>query len=155
MSHSYSIKILGDAGVGKTSFIQKIITDTFKKQWNPTFGTVIHPIVFETSYGPITLTIVDTDGQSKHDSIQYENYDGTILMFDLTSNLSYRNIPYWHTKCGNEPAWLIGNKTDCKDIKVTEVNEATTISVKKGTWRPVICEILRNLSGHSDLTLIE
>ncbi len=158
MVHSYSVKLLGNAGVGKTTMIQRLKTNRFEKRWLPTHCIHSHPLIFETSYGPMTLTLIDTPGQFQHNSAQYESYDGSILMFDFTSKISYDRISYWHSKCGNEPVWLIGNKTDCKDHHVTE-NTYTfpyqTTSMKKGTLRPVICEILRTLSGHSDLTLID
>jgi len=43
-------------------------------------------------------------------------------MFDITSNITYKNVPNWHKDlirvCQNIPVVLCGNKVDIKDRKV-------------------------------------
>ncbi len=43
-------------------------------------------------------------------------------MFDITSNITYKNVPNWHKDlirvCQNIPIVLCGNKVDIKDRKV-------------------------------------
>jgi GTP-binding nuclear protein Ran len=43
-------------------------------------------------------------------------------MFDVTSRVSYKNVPNWHRDltrvCENIPIVLVGNKVDIKDRKV-------------------------------------
>lgn len=43
-------------------------------------------------------------------------------MFDVTSRISYKNVPNWHRDlvrvCENIPIVLVGNKVDVKDRKV-------------------------------------
>ena len=45
-----------------------------------------------------------------------------IIMFDVTSRISYKNVPNWHRDlvrvCENIPIVLVGNKVDVKDRKV-------------------------------------
>lgn len=45
-----------------------------------------------------------------------------IIMFDVTSRTSYKNVPNWHRDltrvCDNIPIVLVGNKVDVKDRKV-------------------------------------
>lgn len=45
-----------------------------------------------------------------------------IIMFDVTSRVSYKNVPNWHRDlvrvCENIPIVLCGNKVDIKDRKV-------------------------------------
>merc|ERR1712107_364710 len=45
-----------------------------------------------------------------------------IIMFDVTSRLTYKNVPNWHRDlvrvCENIPIVLTGNKVDIKDRKV-------------------------------------
>ena len=45
-----------------------------------------------------------------------------ILMFDVTSRITYKNVPNWHRDlvrvCENIPMVLCGNKVDIKDRKV-------------------------------------
>jgi GTP-binding nuclear protein Ran len=45
-----------------------------------------------------------------------------IIMFDVTSRITYKNVPNWHRDltrvCENIPIVLVGNKCDIKDRKV-------------------------------------
>jgi len=45
-----------------------------------------------------------------------------IIMFDVTSRTSYKNVPNWHRDltrvCDNIPIVLVGNKVDVKERKV-------------------------------------
>jgi len=45
-----------------------------------------------------------------------------IIMFDVTSKITYKNVPNWHRDlervCENIPIVLCGNKVDVKDRKV-------------------------------------
>ncbi len=49
-----------------------------------------------------------------------------MIMFDVTSRITYQNVPNWHRDlsrvCDNIPIALIGNKTDMSDHKVTAKN---------------------------------
>merc|ERR1712098_551939 len=52
----------------------------------------------------------------------YINGNAAIIMFDVTSRASYKNVPIWHRDltrvCENIPIVLVGNKVDVKDRKV-------------------------------------
>lgn len=45
-----------------------------------------------------------------------------VIMFDVTSRVTYKNVPNWHRDlvrvCENIPIVLCGNKVDIKDRKV-------------------------------------
>ena len=49
-----------------------------------------------------------------------------IIMFDLTSRVTYKNVPAWHRDlirvCENIPMVLVGNKMDVKERKVRAKN---------------------------------
>eukprot|EP01138_Halocafeteria_seosinensis_P003639 gb/GECG01003718.1/.p1 GENE.gb/GECG01003718.1/~~gb/GECG01003718.1/.p1 ORF type:complete len:160 (+),score=19.82 gb/GECG01003718.1/:1-480(+) len=49
-----------------------------------------------------------------------------VIMFDLTSRITYKNVPNWHRDivrvCENIPIVLVGNKADVKDRKVKAKN---------------------------------
>jgi GTP-binding nuclear protein Ran len=52
----------------------------------------------------------------------YINANCAILMFDVTSKQTYKNIPSWYRDvyrvCDNIPMVLVGNKVDISDRKV-------------------------------------
>ena len=48
----------------------------------------------------------------------YRDAQCGVLMFDVTSRLTYKNIPNWHREleqaCGDIPVVLVGNKVDIR-----------------------------------------
>jgi GTP-binding nuclear protein Ran len=67
----------------------------------------------------------DTAGQKKFGSLcdaHFVGAEAAILMFDVRSRVTYKNVPNWHRDlvrvCENIPIVLTGNKVDIKDRKV-------------------------------------
>ena len=67
----------------------------------------------------------DTAGQEKFGGLRdgyYINGQCGIIMFDVTSRITYKNVPNWHRDlvrvCENIPIVLTGNKVDVKERKV-------------------------------------
>ena len=110
------ILIIGDGGVGKTSYIRKKIGRNFIGQYYPTEGINI----YETD----TIVWYDFPGQEKYGLHPINhNIDRIIYMYDVTSNISYKNINYWkeyvHKHYGDITSITIGNKSDLhKRVKV-------------------------------------
>ena len=68
---------------------------------------------------------MDTAGQEKFGGLRdgyYIQGQCGIIMFDVTSRVTYKNVPQWHRDltrvCENIPIVLCGNKVDVKDRKV-------------------------------------
>lgn len=116
-----------------------------------TLGVEVHPLVFHTNRGAIKYNVWDTAGQEKFGGLRdgyyiqgmlllsYTHYTPllsssgltciclitaqcAIIMFDVTSRVTYKNVPNWHRDlvrvCENIPIVLCGNKVDIKDRKV-------------------------------------
>jgi GTP-binding nuclear protein Ran len=122
---TFKCVIVGNGGVGKTTLVTKHLTGEFVQVYEPTLGVEVHPIVFNTTKGPIRFNIWDTAGQEKFSGLQdgyYVQADCAIVMFDLTGVLSYRDSKMWYdsvrNKCGNIPIIIVGSKVDIKDRKV-------------------------------------
>ena len=71
------------------------------------------------------FNVWDTAGQEKFGGLRdgyYIQGQCAIMMFDVTSRVTYKNIPNWHRDlvrvCENIPIVLVGNKVDIKDRKV-------------------------------------
>lgn len=82
-------------------------------------------MTFHTNFGEIKFDVWDTAGQEKLGGLRDGYYiDGQcgIIMFDVTSRITYKNVPNWHRDlvrvCENIPIVLCGNKVDVKDRKV-------------------------------------
>ncbi len=90
-----------------------------------TLGVEVHPLKFNTNRGMIQFNVWDTAGQEKFGGLRdgyYINAQCAIILFDVTSRVTYKNVPNWHRDlvrvCENIPIVMCGNKCDVKDRKV-------------------------------------
>lgn len=127
---TFKVVLCGDGGVGKTTFVNRHISGEFEKKYVATLGVEVHPLTFHTNRGPICFNVWDTAGQEKFGGLRdgyYIQAQAAIIMFDVTSRITYQHVPNWHRDlsrvcCGTDgskiPMTLIGNKCDVKERKV-------------------------------------
>nr|XP_036585397.1 GTP-binding nuclear protein GSP1/Ran [Colletotrichum truncatum]KAF6795294.1 GTP-binding nuclear protein GSP1/Ran [Colletotrichum truncatum] len=108
-----------------TTFVKRHLTGEFEKKYMATLGVEVHPLGFTTNFGQIQFDVWDTAGQEKFGGLRdgyYINGQCGIIMFDVTSRITYKNVPNWHRDlvrvCENVPIVLCGNKVDVKERKV-------------------------------------
>ena len=168
----FKVVLIGDGGVGKTTFVKRHQTGEFEKKYIATQGVEVSSITFNTNHGPIKLSLWDTAGQEKLGGLREGYYIGAhaaILMFDVTTRITYKNIPKWYKDltriCDNIPIVLVGNKVDQKDRKV-KARQITfhrkrnlqyfDISAKSNyQYEKPFLWILRTLTGDLNLYLVE
>merc|ERR1712100_642611 len=121
----FKLVLVGDGGVGKTTFVKRHLTGEFEKKYIATLGVEVHPMPFFTNHGKILFNVWDTAGQEKLGGLRDGYYIGGncgIIMFDVCSRITYSNVPKWYKDltrvCENIPIVLVGNKVDVKDRKV-------------------------------------
>lgn len=90
-----------------------------------TVGVSVHPLDFHTNCGPIRFDCWDTAGQEKFGGLRdgyYIHGQCAIIMFDVTSRTTYKNVPTWHRDitrvCEDIPIVLCGNKVDVRNRQV-------------------------------------
>lgn len=118
---------IGDGGVGKTTFIKRHTTGDFEKKYLATENNYEkHDLDFYICFeddvvAEVAFDIYDMAGQEM-DAKYPENIDCAIVMFDVTSRLSYNNVKKYikivRKEYGDIPIAVCGNKIDCVDRKV-------------------------------------
>jgi len=105
--------------------VKRHLTGEFEKKYVATLGVEVHPLLFHTNRGPIKFNCWDTAGQEKFGGLRdgyYIQGQSAIIMFDVTSRITYKSVPNWHRDlvrvCENIPIVLCGNKCEVKDRKV-------------------------------------
>lgn len=121
----WKLVLVGDGGVGKTTLVKRHLTGEFEKKYIPTLGVDVHPLKFFTNCGVVCFNVWDTAGQEKFGGLRdgyYIQGECAIIMFDVTSRITYKNVPEWYKDitrvCESIPIVLVGNKVDVKDRQV-------------------------------------
>jgi GTP-binding nuclear protein Ran len=121
----FKLILVGDGGVGKTTFVKRHRTGEFEKKYVATMGVEVHPLKFHTNLGSVVFNCWDTAGQEKFGGLRDGYYIGgqaAIIMFDVTGRVTYKSVPHWYKDlvrvCENIPIVLVGNKVDSKERKV-------------------------------------
>ncbi|XP_061392950.1 ras-related protein Rab-26 [Musca vetustissima] len=114
--------LLGDSGVGKTSFLVKYNTGEFRLgSFSATVGIALTNKVVVVDGTRVKLQIWDTAGQERFRSVTHAYYrdaHALLLLYDVTNKTTYDNIRAWLCEirdCAQEDVVivLIGNKADC------------------------------------------
>ena len=96
------------------------------------------------------------------------NSDAAIIMFDLTSRVTYRNVPKWHKDLNRVasaiPVVIVGSKLDdsgakvgSRELKYPKENDLPYFEISNLSLQNVdqpILSILKVLIGDSDLKLL-
>ncbi|XP_066277129.1 EF-hand calcium-binding domain-containing protein 4B-like isoform X1 [Branchiostoma lanceolatum] len=94
----FKIILVGDSGVGKTSFIHRFCKNTFSPKRQVTVGIGYYMKTMVTANTIISLQIWDTAGQERFRSIPnsyFRKVDGVMLLYDLTCEESFKNVNNW------------------------------------------------------------
>jgi GTP-binding nuclear protein Ran len=117
--------LVGDGGVGKTTFVQRHRTGEFERRNIPTMGVCVSQLTCETTQGRLTYNIWDVAGQDGYGGLRegyYLEAQCAIIFFDVTWAATYHNVAAWHSdlilNCPGIPIVLVGNKIDAPNCRV-------------------------------------
>ena len=138
---TFSIIIIGDAGVGKTSIYRRYVYETFDQNTLSTIGLQFSFKDVELNNKKIIkLKLIDTAGEEKYRSLSksyFRNADAAIFVFAFDNLSSFQNITNWieifknnHDRVDNIPKYLVGNKNDLE--KTVEKNLVDGLRKKIG-----------------------
>ena len=131
---------LGESCIGKTSVIERYITNCFKDNYLATIGMDIRNKRLEINKCDIDITITDTAGQERFRSLTkmfYKGADGILIGFDLTNKNTFDQVVYWieqieENKNKDFPVNLVlfGNKCDKKEEIVVNDDDIELLKKK-------------------------
>jgi small GTP-binding protein len=90
--------LIGDSGVGKTSFLQRASDDTFSDTWISTIGVDFKIRTLDVGGTRVKMQMWDTAGQERFRTITSAYYRGAgaiYVCFDITDRSSFENVTHW------------------------------------------------------------
>lgn len=127
-----SVVMIGDSGVGKTNILGRFTRDEFNLDSKSTIGVEFATRTVNIDNKIIKAQIWDTAGQERYRAITsayYRGAVGALLLYDVTSTQSYKNISRWLQELqdhadSNIVLMLVGNKCDLKHLRAVPTEEA-------------------------------
>ena len=115
-----TVKVIvsGDGGVGKTSFLNRLVHDSFYEDNKLTRGVDFYSKNIKVNGIELNFIMWDFAGQSQFKTLLNDFIDGSIaavILFDLTRINTIENVYEWIKNLepfGNLPILLIGTKSD-------------------------------------------
>lgn len=149
-TYNLSLFLLGNSTVGKTSFKQRFFLNSFTDNTLLTLGVDFDRTMCKIGDKFVKLEVCDTAGQERFRAIPRQHYskaDGFILIFDVCSEKSFKDVESWikdiinNTK-GNLNSdnlsksdisiFLIGNKIDNFEKREVNYKDAEDFAKLKG-----------------------
>ncbi|KAJ8352634.1 hypothetical protein SKAU_G00241100 [Synaphobranchus kaupii] len=123
--------LLGDGGVGKSSLMNRYVTNKFDSHLFHTIGVEFLNKDLEVEGRPVTMQIWDTAGQERFRSLRtpfYRGSDCCLLTFSVDDSQSFVNLANWKKEFvyyadvkdpDGFPFVVLGNKLDVAERQVT------------------------------------
>ena len=130
------VVLLGDGGVGKSSLIQRFVSNKFDPSLFHTIGVEFLNKDLEVEGERYTLQIWDTAGQERFKSLRtpfYRGSDCCLLTYAIDDPQSFQNVAMWKKEFlyyadvkdpDNFPFVVLGNKSDMVEERKVKAEEA-------------------------------
>jgi Ras-related protein Rab-11A len=135
---AFKILLLGDSGVGKSSLLLRYTKNQFMTDMRSTIGVEFGVKFIKVDNLQLKVQIWDTAGMERYRSLTsayYKGAKGVIIVYDICRKKSFENIDKWiddfKSKADEDAViLLIGNKSDLKDKREVNTDEAASKSEK-------------------------
>lgn len=165
----YKIAMVGNGGVGKSTYIQRLKGVEFDPRYQPTIGVEVHPIRLHTNKAVVTFNMWDTASQEKFGGFRdgyYIGMDAAIIMASYSSKTSIQDCSTWERDLKrvntNVPIVHVVNKVDIRDGSISEeyirennITDHFPISAKneKDLYAPLL-HLAKILMNDNDIFLV-
>ena len=140
----HKIIFVGDAGVGKTSIINRIVDNPINEDYEMSIGVDFMSKNLRFHGQNIKLQIWDTAGQERYKGLipsYVRNSSIVFIVYDVASKTSFKNVASWISfikSIENTIIILCGNKTDLLTREVQK-SEAEEFAKKEGISLFEVC----------------
>ncbi|MHA1821467.1 MAG: Rab family GTPase [Promethearchaeota archaeon] len=137
----FKIAVLGSAGVGKSSLINRFVDRKFTEDYKPTLGASIIAKDIELSGDNVNyivrLVLWDLAGQERYESVRpmyFQGCVGAILVYDVTRLPTYQEIKekwikdFKNYAQQNSAYILIGNKLDLVELRKVKTSDGQELA---------------------------
>nr|XP_054762053.1 ras-related protein Rab-22A-like [Lytechinus pictus] len=129
-----------DSGVGKSSIVQRFVSDTYYESIPPTIGASFMSKTLAVDEKMYKFQIWDTAGQEKYRGLAPMYYRGAaaaIVVYDITSQASFSKVRDWIRELRqhgpeNIVISVAGNKCDLEDLREIPVRIAAEYAEEVG-----------------------
>jgi small GTP-binding protein len=129
----------GEAGVGKSSLIQRFAENTFTEIGSTVAGA-FHSAFVSYDRDQISLELWDTAGSERYHSVIpsfFKNASAVVIVYDVTNRETFDRIGWWmNFTRANSPndalVFLVGNKVDLFSQRVVTYEEGKIVVERNG-----------------------
>ncbi|MFX1419297.1 MAG: Rab family GTPase [Promethearchaeota archaeon] len=127
MKKTVKVIVSGDGGVGKTSFLNRLIHDNFDDNRELTKGVEFFSKILKINGHEYNFVIWDFAGQNQFKHLLTDFVDGSIaafILFDLSRINTLESVEEWIKTLkanGNISSFIIGTKCDIVDLNECRV----------------------------------
>jgi len=147
------VVLCGNAGVGKTCLVERLIQGQFNSKVKETIGTNTHDWSTKVENRQVVLKIWDTAGQERYLAlapIYFRGSAGAIIVFDVNDENYEQSIQQWteiiRNTCGNDAFIILAaNKSDLSESR----EHVLSITNKAFTKHKIQCVLTSARTGEN------
>jgi Ras-related protein Rab-5C len=132
--------LLGPASAGKTSLLTRLTVGGFDAGTQTTIAGAKTTQLMQVGDTQIKLHFWDTAGTERFRALvplYYQNIDGAVLVYDITSLASFSEMQRWYEELSSSVARniaivLAGSKSDLAALRQVEANAGHDFAKRKG-----------------------
>lgn len=136
----FKILLIGNSGVGKTSFLLQYCEGKFNPAFVSTVGIDFKVKTVTVKDKRIKLQVWDTAGQERYKIITTQYYRhamGFLVMYDITNETSFLDIRNWLTQVqqhsfGDAKIIIVANKSDLEDQRAVPTQRGKDLASELG-----------------------
>ncbi len=142
MKFSFKVVILGDGGVGKTSLLNKFVSESFEKDYKSTIGTNIMRVDYKIMEKvTVGFALWDLAGQQFFQKVRQMYLAGcqaALFVYDVTRPDTLYNLKNWQNELHaavaepNVKSLMVGNKADLTDQRKVSFEEGKKVADELG-----------------------